>query len=107
MTAYLVVRFNAVGPLSASPLKVNAFPTEYLNPPLATLANGGSNGHSEYDPGVAGQRASNAGRKLGAKPAFKPQQVWAIRFWLDHQIGYGIGRCSILPSTASCAAATS
>ncbi len=42
-------------------------------------------GHSEYDPGVADQRAWNAGRKLGAKRAFKPQQVWAIRFWLDHQ----------------------
>ncbi len=27
--------------------------------------------------------AWNAGRKLGAKRALKPQQVWAIRFWLD------------------------
>ncbi|GAN79513.1 Phage integrase family protein [Acidocella aminolytica 101 = DSM 11237] len=42
-------------------------------------------GHSEYDPGVAGKHAWNAGRKLGAKRAFKHQQVWAIRFWLDHQ----------------------
>lgn len=42
-------------------------------------------GHSKYDPGVAGQRAWNAGRKFGAKRALKPQQVWAIRFWLDHQ----------------------
>ena len=26
----------------------------------------------------------NAGRKLGANRALKPQQVWSIRFWLDH-----------------------
>ncbi|CAA7627288.1 tyrosine-type recombinase/integrase [Magnetospirillum sp. SS-4] len=37
-------------------------------------------GHSEYDPGA---KAWNAGRKIGAKRALKPQQVWAIRFWLD------------------------
>ncbi|MDE8347496.1 MAG: hypothetical protein POH28_15180 [Acidocella sp.] len=36
-------------------------------------------GHSEYDPGVGSQRAWNAGLKLGAKRAFKAQQVWAIR----------------------------
>ena len=29
----------------------------------------------------------NAGRKLGAKRALNPQQVWAVRFWLDQ------GRC--------------
>jgi site-specific recombinase XerC len=40
-------------------------------------------GHSEYDPGVKGRKQWNAGRKLGAKRALKPQQVWAIRFWLD------------------------
>ena len=40
-------------------------------------------GHSEYDPGAKDQRAWNAGRKIGAKRALKPQQVWAIRFWLD------------------------
>ena len=38
---------------------------------------------SEHDPGVKGKPAWNAGRKLGAKRALKPQQVWAIRFWLD------------------------
>jgi integrase len=27
----------------------------------------------------------NAGRKLGTKRALKPQQVWAIRFWLDRE----------------------
>src|SRR3954454_15862385 len=42
-------------------------------------------GHSEYDPGFKERRAWNAGRKLGAKRALKPQQVWAIRFWLDRE----------------------
>ncbi len=42
-------------------------------------------GHSEFDPNVKGGRPWNAGRKLGAKRALKPQKVWAIRFWLDHQ----------------------
>ena len=42
-------------------------------------------GHSEYDPVAKEQRPWNAGRKLGAKRALKPQQVWAIRFWLDRE----------------------
>src|SRR5271165_2619238 len=42
-------------------------------------------GHSEYDPGSGECRPWNAGRKLGSKRALKPQQVWAIRFWLDHE----------------------
>ncbi|MCW6511703.1 tyrosine-type recombinase/integrase [Lichenifustis flavocetrariae] len=42
-------------------------------------------GHSEYDPGVKDRRPWNAGRKLGAKRALKPQQVWAVRFWLDRE----------------------
>jgi integrase len=42
-------------------------------------------GHSEYDPGAKERRPWNAGRKLGAKRALKPQQVWAIRFWLDRE----------------------
>jgi integrase len=42
-------------------------------------------GHSVYDPGVKDRRPWNAGRMQGAKPALKPQQVWAIRFWLDHE----------------------
>jgi integrase len=42
-------------------------------------------GHSEYDPAARERRAWNAGRIVGAKKALKPQQVWAIRFWLDHQ----------------------
>ncbi len=40
-------------------------------------------GHSEHDPGFRDRKPWNAGRKLGAKRALKPQQVWAIRFWLD------------------------
>lgn len=42
-------------------------------------------GHSAHDPATKGRPASNAGRKLGAKRALKPQQVWAIRFWLDRE----------------------
>jgi hypothetical protein len=42
-------------------------------------------GHSAYDPCAKNQRPWDAGRKLGAKRALKPQQVWAIRFWLDHE----------------------
>jgi integrase len=42
-------------------------------------------GHSEHDPAVRERRAWNAGRIVGAKRALKPQQVWAIRFWLDHE----------------------
>jgi integrase len=42
-------------------------------------------GHSKYDPGFRNRKSWNAGRKLGAKRAFKPQQVWAIRFWLNQE----------------------
>ena len=42
-------------------------------------------GHSEYDPAARERRAWNAGRIVGAKRALKPRQVWAIRFWLDHE----------------------
>src|SRR5260221_9105101 len=42
-------------------------------------------GHSEYDPCAKDRRPWNAGRKIGAKRALKPQQVWAIRFWLDRE----------------------
>src|SRR3954471_19352833 len=64
-------------------------------------------GHSEYDAGLNERRAWNAGRKLGAKRALKPQQVWAIRFWLDSEQRVREERCLIWRSTASCAAATS
>ena len=42
-------------------------------------------GHSEFDPAVKDLRPWIAGRKIGAKRALKPQQVWAIRFWLDRE----------------------
>lgn len=42
-------------------------------------------GHSEFDPASRERRAWNAGRIVGAKRALKPQQVWAIRFWLDRE----------------------
>ena len=43
-------------------------------------------GQSEYDPGGKDRRPWNAGRLLGGKRALKAKQVWAIRFWLDHQL---------------------
>jgi integrase len=42
-------------------------------------------GHSEHDPAAKERRQWNAGRMVGAKRALKPQQVWAIRFWLDRE----------------------
>ena len=42
-------------------------------------------GQSEHDPGAKRESARNAGRKLGAKRALKPQQVWALRFCLDRK----------------------
>lgn len=40
-------------------------------------------GHSSLDPAFHDLRPWNEGRLLGAKRALRPQQVWAIRFWLD------------------------
>ena len=37
-------------------------------------------GDSEYDWALKAGGRGNAGRKLGAKRALNPQQVWAIRF---------------------------
>ena len=42
-------------------------------------------GHSQYDPAAQNRRAWNAGKKVGAKRALKPRQVWAIRFFLDRE----------------------
>lgn len=42
-------------------------------------------GHSRFDPASQGRRAWNAGKKVGAKRALKPRQVWAIRFFLDRE----------------------
>lgn len=37
------------------------------------------------DPAIRERRPWNAGRMVGVKRALKPQQVWAIRFWLDRE----------------------
>ena len=58
-------------------------------------------GHSEYDPGAKERRPWNAGRKLGGKRALKPQQVWAIRFWLDRERRLRDRAMSISQSTLS------
>jgi integrase len=42
-------------------------------------------GHSIHDPAFAERRTWNTGRTPGAKRALKPQQIWAIRFWLDRE----------------------
>jgi integrase len=40
---------------------------------------------SEFDPAASDRQAWNAGRKVGAKRALKPRQVWAVRFFLDQR----------------------
>jgi hypothetical protein len=42
-------------------------------------------GTSEFDPGAADRQAWSTGRKVGAKRALKPKQIWGIRFYLDHR----------------------
>lgn len=42
-------------------------------------------GHSQYDPVAQGRHAWNAGRKVGAKRALKPRQIWEIRVFLDRE----------------------
>jgi integrase len=42
-------------------------------------------GYSEFDQGAKDRRPWNAGWMIGSKRALKPQQVWAIRFWLDRE----------------------
>ncbi|MCT7374577.1 TRAP transporter large permease subunit [Chelativorans salis] len=42
-------------------------------------------GYSRYDPAGQGRPAWNAGKKVGAKRALKPKQIWAIRFFLDRE----------------------
>src|SRR5258708_20394990 len=42
-------------------------------------------GYSEYGAAAKDRRPWNVGRMVGAKRALKPQQVWAIRFWLDRE----------------------
>lgn len=40
-------------------------------------------GLSEFDPAARERVSWNSGRKVGAKRALKPRQIWAIRFFLD------------------------
>ncbi len=42
-------------------------------------------GYSQFDPIAQGRAAWNSGRKVGAKRALKPRQIWAIRFFLDRE----------------------
>jgi site-specific recombinase XerC len=42
-------------------------------------------GQSEFDPGYNSRKPWNAGKLVGPKRAFKPKQVWAIRFHLDRE----------------------
>jgi integrase len=42
-------------------------------------------GQSEFDPGYNNRKPWNAGKLVGAMRAFKPKQVWAIRFHLDRE----------------------
>lgn len=42
-------------------------------------------GRAQFDPRYDDQRPWNAGRLVGAKKALKQKQVWAMRFFLDHE----------------------
>ncbi len=42
-------------------------------------------GHTRYEPAFQNRPAWNAGRMVGAKKPLKPKDVWAIRFFLEHE----------------------
>ncbi len=42
-------------------------------------------GYSSYDAAMRYRRAWNAGRFVGAKKPLKPNQIWQIRFFLEHE----------------------
>lgn len=42
-------------------------------------------GHSQYDPGMQGRPAWNAGKMVGAKRPLTQKQIWAVRFFLDRE----------------------
>jgi hypothetical protein len=48
---------------------------------------------SEFDPTAGEHCPWNGGRKVGAKRALKPRQVWAIRFFSTSTSDCGIERC--------------
>ena len=41
--------------------------------------------HTQYEPAFAARRPWNDGRMVGAKKPLKPRDVWAIRFFLEHE----------------------
>jgi hypothetical protein len=83
---------KAVWPISASLPKVER-KAPFFSPGRWWPEKEKAMGHSEYDPAAKDRRPWNVGRMVGAKRALKPQQVWAIRFWLDR--GYATAQCSI------------
>jgi hypothetical protein len=52
-----------------------------------------------------GRPAWNAGKQVGVEKPLKQRQIWAVRFFLNREGGMRDRRFSILPSTASSAAA--
>src|SRR6185312_1193916 len=42
-------------------------------------------GYSQYDHASKGRTAWNAGKTVGTKRPFTQKQIWAIRFFLDHE----------------------
>ena len=42
-------------------------------------------GHTQFEPAFAMRRPWNDGRLVGAKKPLKPKDVWAIRFFLEHE----------------------
>jgi integrase len=42
-------------------------------------------GHTRYELVYDNRKASNAGTMVGAKKPLKPKDVWAIRFFLEHE----------------------
>jgi len=41
-------------------------------------------GHTRHEPAFDDRQPWNAGKMVGAKKALKPKDVWAIRFFLEH-----------------------
>lgn len=42
-------------------------------------------GHTRYEPALESRRPWNAGKMVGPKKPLKPKDVWAIRFFLEHE----------------------
>jgi hypothetical protein len=76
---------------------------------VLSLANGAHRrtemGISHDDPGALGRPAWNACKQVGIKKPLKQRQIWQSPSSWTVKEGFEIGRFSILPSTASSAAA--